>query len=119
VSYKREQLDAIRDVWETYFHETAINDALHARFGKVWLEPDAEVTMTRHVKCGHAIYERYAFGRLFGCTSLLFAPHKRLFYYVFAPDLHLILIGHSAQGAWLARVRACDLHRCPGCRFAF
>ena len=28
VSYKREQLDAIRDVWETYFHETAIHDGV-------------------------------------------------------------------------------------------
>jgi len=114
VSYKREQLDAIRDVWETYFHETAIHDALRARFGELWLEPDAEVMTGRHVEFGHAIYERYAFGRLFGCTRLLFAPHKRLFYCVFAPALPLILIGRMARKALGARLLARDFLRSLG-----
>ncbi|MCE9594278.1 MAG: glycosyltransferase [Planctomycetes bacterium] len=100
VSYKKEQLAAIRDVWDVYFHETAINDALRTKFGELVLEPDAEVTMGRHVEFGHAVYERYAFGRLFGCTRLLFVPGKRLFYCLFAPALPLMLLGRMAQKAF-------------------
>jgi hypothetical protein len=103
VSYKKEQLDSIRDAWETYFHETAINDRLRERFGELWLEPDAEVTMGRHVELGHAIYERYAFGRLFGCTRLLFAPERRAYYCAFAPALPLILGGRMARKALSSR----------------
>ena len=77
---------------------------MRARVGELWLEPDAEVTMGRHVEFGHALYERYAFGRLFGCTRLLFAPRKRLFYCLFAPALPLILIGRMARKALGSRV---------------
>lgn len=99
VSYRREQLEAIRDLWSTYFHETAINDALCERFGPLWLEPDAEVAMGRHVTFSDAIYERYAFGRLFGCTRLLFVPHKRLFYCLTAPALPAMLLWRMARKA--------------------
>jgi hypothetical protein len=97
VSYKRRELDAIRSLWEVYFHETAINDALRERFGALWLEPSSQVTMSRHVTLGDALYERYAFGRLFGCTRLGFAPEKRLYYCVFAPALPLILMTRMAR----------------------
>ncbi len=100
VSYKREQLESIREIWETYFHETAINDALRSRFGELQLEPDAAVTMGRHVEFGHAIYERYAFGRLFGCTRLLFVPERRLYYSMLAPALPFILMKRMASKAF-------------------
>lgn len=111
VSYKKEQLAAIRETWDVYFHETAINDALRTRFGELVLEPEAEVTMGRHVEFGDAIYERYAFGRLFGCTRLLFVPDKRLYYCLFAPALPVILLGRMASKALRSRRLAKDFLR--------
>lgn len=98
VSYRRERLDSIADLWGEIFHETAINDALRSRFGDLWLEPDAAVAMRRHVGFRDAVYERYAFGRLFGCTRLEFAPAWRRAYYVLlAPTLPVLLIGRMAR----------------------
>jgi hypothetical protein len=93
VSYRRAYLDQIRPFWSTLFHETAINDALRERFGPLWMEPAAEVRMRRNVSYNDAVYERYAFGRLFGCTRLQFCSAlKRLYYCVFAPALPLLLM---------------------------
>jgi hypothetical protein len=93
VSYRRENLDAIADLWGTIFHETAINEALKARFGQLWMEPSAVVGMRRHVRFRDALYERYAFGRLFGCTRLEFSPPWRRAYYVLlAPTLPFLLL---------------------------
>ncbi len=100
VSYKKAELEQVRDVWETYFHETAINDTLRQRFGDLWLVPDSEVSMRRNVTFADAIYERYAFGRLFGCTRIGFcSPGRRLYYAVFAPLLPVILMGRMASKA--------------------
>jgi hypothetical protein len=113
VAYRRSDLEAIRPLWESFFHETAINDALRKRFGPLWLVPEAEVRMRRTVRFADAVYERYAFGRLFGCTRLVFAgPARRLFYTVFAPTLPLLLLGRMAAKAvrrppvWLRFLKA-------------
>lgn len=100
VSYRRESLAAIRELWQVYFHETAINDALRERFGSLWLEPRACVSMARHVTLADALYERYAFGRLFGCTRLGFCrAGRRLYYCVLAPLLPLVLLARMASKA--------------------
>jgi hypothetical protein len=96
VAYRRDQLRSIETMWSEIFHETAINEALRERFGDLWLAPDAQVHMRRNVRFGDAVYERYAFGRLFGCTRLQFAPGRRLYYSVFAPALPLLLLGRIA-----------------------
>ena len=113
VAYRRSDLEAIRPLWESFFHETAINDALRTRFGPLWLVPEAEVRMRRTVRLADAVYERYAFGRLFGCTRLAFVgPARRLAYTVFAPALPLLLLGRMAAKAarrppvWLRILRA-------------
>lgn len=104
VAYSKHQLAAIEDLWKVYFHETAINDALRERFGMLWLEPRSRVTMARHVSIGDALYERYAFGRLFGCTRLGFCtPMKRVYYCVFAPILPLLLLLRMARKAFSSR----------------
>lgn len=108
VAYRRDHLEEIRSLWQTFFHETAINDALRARFGPLWLEPKAEVEMRRTVRFGDAVYERYAFGRLFGCTRLEFCGlARRLYYALFAPALPVLLMGR--MGAKAARERASAL----------
>lgn len=106
-AYRRDQVNAVRDFWKTYFHETAINDALRERFGALWLEPESEVTMGRHVKLGDAVYERYAFGRLFGCTRIGFVgAGRRLYYALFSPALPVLIalrmMGKAFRSAKLA-----------------
>jgi len=99
-SYRADRLEAIRDVWREIFHETAINEALSRRFGALWLCPDAVVAMRRHVAFSDALYERYAFGRLFGCTRLDFAPPwRRLYYAVLSPLLPLVLFARMARAS--------------------
>ncbi len=90
--YERVRVDEIRDLWKTFFLETAVNDALSERFGDLWLEPRSEVTMGRHVSLGDALYERYAFGRLFGYTRNGFVSGgERLYYLVFSPVLPILI----------------------------
>jgi hypothetical protein len=101
VSYRRRHLDRIASLWESFFHETAINDALRSRFGPLWLAPEAEVRMRRSVRFGDAVYERYAFGRLFACTRLEFAgAGKRLMYSLLAPGLPILLMGRMTGKAF-------------------
>lgn len=98
VAYRRERLNEIASLWEEIFHETAVNEALKARFGDLWLEPSATVGMRRHVRFRDALYERYAFGRLFGCTRLGFMPGWRRAYFAFlAPVLPVLLLGRMAR----------------------
>lgn len=100
VAYRRAHLERVAPLWSEIFHETAINDALRQRFGPLWLHPAAEVRMRRTVRFTDAVYERYAFGRLFGCTRLQFAgPGRRLYYAVLAPALPLLLMGRMARKA--------------------
>ncbi|MDX1648479.1 MAG: glycosyltransferase [Myxococcota bacterium] len=100
VAYRRAALEAIRPQWSAFFHETAVNDALRRRFGPLRLTPDAPVTMRRHVRFRDAVRERYAFGRLFGCTRLAFASlPMRVAYTLGAPLLPLVLLGRMARRA--------------------
>lgn len=106
-SYRADRLAGISDVWEEIFHETAINDALAARHGPLWLEPSARVAMRRHVRFRDALYERYAFGRLFGCTRLEFLPPWRRWYYVLlVPTLPTILLTRMARASFRDRANA-------------
>lgn len=100
VAYRRAALETIRASWRDFFHETAVNDALRRRFGPLRLTPDAPVTMRRHVAFREAVRERYAFGRLFGCTRLAFAtPGLRVAYTLGAPLLPALLLGRMARRA--------------------
>ena len=104
VAYRRSFLTEIAPLWEDIFHETAINEALRDRFGSLWLEPGAEVRMRRNVRFGDAVYERYAFGRLFGCTRLEFAGSgRRLYYALLSPVLPILLMGRMAGKAVRSR----------------
>jgi hypothetical protein len=111
VAYERARLEAIRPLWEARFHETAVNEALRARFGPLWLEPRSEVAMRREVAFRDAVAERYAFGRLFGCTRLEhWPPARRWLAAALAPGLPVLLLGRMAakalRSAGLARAVA-------------
>jgi hypothetical protein len=112
VAYRRDRLDEIAGLWEVIFHETAINEALKARFGKLWLEPSAVVGMRRHVRFRDALYERYAFGRLFGCTRLGFMPGwRRAYFGLLAPLLPVLLLSRMIGRSLASRRNAARLVR--------
>lgn len=102
VGYRRAHLEALEDqTWKTFFHETAVNDALQHKFGPLHLSAVPRVTMRRHVRLGDAIKERYAFGRLFGCTRLRQVPSlgRRIVYRLGAPILPALLLGRMVRKA--------------------
>lgn len=100
VSYRRDQLEAIAPLWQEFFHETAINAALAERFGPLWLAPAAEVRTRRDVTFSDAVYERYAFGRLFGVTRNRFATlPKRIVYAALAPALPPVILWRMGRRA--------------------
>jgi hypothetical protein len=104
VVYKRSELEAIRPVWDDSFVETAVNEALRARFGTLWIHPGSEVTIYRHVTLRTAVTERYAFGRLFGWSRIAtWSSGRRLLYALFAPALPLLLLGRMVTVALRSR----------------
>jgi len=103
-SYRRQAVEAVAGVWRDGFVEAAVNEALGARFGALWLEPAATVTLCRDLTLGQAIYERYAFGRLFGASRLASCgPGRRLAYALGAPGLPFLLLGRMARAALRSR----------------
>lgn len=70
VSYKREALEAIRDTWQTEFHENVVNGLLTERGGTLWLAPGVVVLEQRSLTLGSALRDRYSFGRLFASTRV-------------------------------------------------
>jgi len=100
VAYHRSQLDDVKDAWATGFHETEIHRLLQQKFGPLYLWPDAEVRVRRNVLFGDAVYERYAFGRLFGATRVTHANlGRRLYFLAFSPALPLLLLGRMTARA--------------------
>ncbi len=101
VSYRRERLEAVRQLWSETFHETAVNAALAARFGKLWIVPEAVVHTRRQVQFGAAVYERYAFGRMFACNRNVFSGSllRRCLYAGLVPLLPPVLMGRMAGRA--------------------
>lgn len=99
VAYRKAFLDEIAPLWKEFFHEPEIHDALSAR-GSLWLTPAAAVKVRRHIRLTDAVCERYAFGRLFGCSrSDSWSPGRRAFYIAVAPMLSLPVLGRLARKA--------------------
>jgi hypothetical protein len=67
VSYKRAALEKIRPVWERYYHEPEVHEALRAAGEMLWLAPECVVRMDRGAPTvGSQMRERFAWGRVFG-----------------------------------------------------
>lgn len=100
VAYRMIDLVAIEHVWKSGFNETEVNEALKQRFGGLWLCPKAVVTVQRNVTAGDAIYERYAFGRLFGATRIAQSGiTRRVSYSFLSPALPFLLMGRMIAKA--------------------
>lgn len=105
VSYRRHHLEAVRELWRETFHETAVNAALADRFGVLWIVPDAVVTTRRTVRFDDAVYERYAFGRMFACNRNAFdaSPGRRALYALLSPLLPPVIMWRMGQRAFRSR----------------
>lgn len=94
VAYSAEHLRAVEDQWRDGFHETNVHEALARRFGTLSLNPDAIVQVSRNVELSGAIYERYAFGRLFGATRISRSgAGRRLTFALLSVGLPFLLMG--------------------------
>lgn len=100
VAYSRSHLDSVKNLWKDGFHETEVNNALQERFGPLWLRPTAEVRVRRDVTFRDAVYERYAFGRLFGATRIAHSPmSRRMYFAAVSPALPFLLMSRMASKA--------------------
>ena len=104
VSYHRSHLEAIRELWKEGFNESEVHDALRKQFGPLYLCPTAEVSVRRNVRFGDAVYERYAFGRLFGATRVAHTTsQRRIFYAAVSPALPALLLTRMTTSAAKSR----------------
>ena len=93
VSYKMSALREIADVWDREFHEPEVHAALEGKGGRLLLSPSIGVHQRRRLSIGHALWDRYAFGRLFGSTrAASLSGAKRTFYALLAPVLPVLLV---------------------------
>ena len=100
VSYQRDRLATVREAWQDVFVETAVNNALAARFGRLWIESSSEVTLHRRLTLREAVSERYRFGRLFGYSRLANTNGRtRLLYVLLTPALPLVLLRRLTSAA--------------------
>jgi len=71
VSYKREALEALRDVWNHEYHETNVHWTLRQRGYHVLLDPRLLVFQHRPpMSLGNALRERVQWGRVFAQTRI-------------------------------------------------
>ncbi len=94
VSYKREALDAICDVWREAYHETTVHWALRSRGEVLYLDPRLAVYQHRPAITWRQAYrERIEWGRVFAETRVVAISFgRRLFYAVSAPALPALLL---------------------------
>jgi hypothetical protein len=99
VTYKLASLQPIASIWRNEFHENQVHEALAARGESLWISPKVLVRQKRHLELGPALWDRYAFGRLFAATRLVGAPTVRRLIFLatsfLLPALLLLrIVGH-------------------------
>ena len=101
VSYKRNALETIRDVWKREFHEPEVHHALQGRKYILWLSPRMIVYQSRHFHLGEALKDRLNFGRLFGSgRAQSFSMIFRVVYAIAALMLPPLTVGRVAQNVF-------------------
>jgi hypothetical protein len=92
VTYKREALEAIAEVWRDAFHEPEVHAALIKNGGTLWLSPALLTLQQREMQLGPALGERYAFGRLYGgLRARAVSAGRRAVLLLASPALPLLL----------------------------
>jgi Glycosyl transferase family 2 len=98
VSYKRGALDSIQDVWRSEFHENVVHAALRGRGQSLWLSPRVVVRQKRNFTLRSALWDRYAFGRLFASTRVAGASAANLAVWAAATPVLPLLLAARACG---------------------
>jgi hypothetical protein len=98
VSYKREALNSIREVWNETYHETIAHWALRARGETLYLDPRIVVYQRRPEITWRQVYrERIEWGRAFAEGRVAeISSWRRLFFAAGAPALPVII----SQRVW-------------------
>src|SRR5258707_9429153 len=100
VAYVRSDLHELYDLWKDGFLETDVHNALREKFGPLEICTGAVVRVRRNVRFRDAVYERYAFGRLFGSARVAHATRgRRAYFSAFLPPLPLLFFGGIAAKA--------------------
>jgi hypothetical protein len=99
VSYKREALQPVRQLWEDRYNEARVHWELQRRGTVLWQRPQIVVRQDRGaLTWTRALNERYSWGRLFGAVR---AQHHgwpfRLVYAALTPLIPLVLVSRMAR----------------------
>ena len=105
VSYKREALESVRNLWSERYKEVTVNWALARQGMTLWQRPQIVVRQDRGaLSFGPLISERFSWGRLFGCIRTReISPVARLLYIALSPGIPLILLARIARKVFSAR----------------
>jgi hypothetical protein len=102
VSYKKQALDAVAEVWHSFYNEVAVHDAIRSRGGSLVLRRDLVVYQDRgRLSLSHALSERLAWARLYAgrrCQGL--STSKRFLLAVSSPLLGGLLLWRQARVAF-------------------
>jgi glycosyltransferase involved in cell wall biosynthesis len=113
VSYRRAELERIRDAWTIEFHENVVHERLRALGATLWLDPSIIVREHRDLRLADALRDRYAFGRLFASTRVAQAPLARRSLYAAASALlPPVLVWRAARNLLARRRHLAQLPRC-------
>jgi hypothetical protein len=98
ICYRREALEATRDLWQDRYHETVVHWALLNAGEVLWLSPEPIVDQQRTGLRPSAMFrERRDWGRLFAYTRVReLSPAKRLALILGTPVLPLVLFARHA-----------------------
>jgi hypothetical protein len=99
ISYKREALSAIRQVWQDFYHEPFVDGSLMAQGWKLWLSPRIVVYQHRNnLKLSAALRERYEWGRYYAGNRIKkVLLIKRVFYLALSPILPFVLAARKTR----------------------
>jgi hypothetical protein len=113
VSYKRSALGEITGVWTREFHENVVHTALRSRGHDLYLSSRLVVHQCRNMGLGAALWDRYAFGRLFASTRIRnCGPLRRLLFAGSTFILPALLVGRSARHVFEKRRHRLQFARC-------
>ena len=99
VSYKRDAIMELRDLWKERFHEPLVHWALLERGNRLYLSPEIVVEHSRRPASLRALIpERFWWGRLFGSIrASQLSSLRRVTYAIGSPLLPLLLVARHGR----------------------
>lgn len=93
VSYKREELEKLRDMIKEEYWETFVHGQLEAEGKNLWSDPSVQMIHKKHFKFNDFLAERFHYSRAFaGTRNESMSMSKRLIYLVCSPLLPPVLL---------------------------